>query len=154
MLNIDRICGIVLFSLGLGICLKSLTYPVGSFRSPGGGLFPLLASIILMALAGILTIQAFLKKEAKEKERAPFFSGKEAPKRIFLGFIALLGFRYLLPVIGLGPSTFIFIFFLAKFLGHYNWRVSIPFSLATAVAAYYLFQVWLKIPMPRTIIGF
>jgi hypothetical protein len=107
-----------------------------------------------MALAGILTIQAFLKKEAKEKERAPFFSGKEAPKRIFLGFIALLGFRYLLPVIGFGPSTFFFILFLGKFIGHYSWKVSIFFSLVTAVVAYYLFEVWLKIPMPRTIIGF
>jgi hypothetical protein len=41
---------------------------------------------------------------------------------------------------------------LAKFLGHYDWKVSIFFSAVTAVVAYYLFQVWLKIPMPPSIL--
>ena len=154
MKNLDRLSGIILFLLGLGIFLKSLTYPIGSFRSPGGGLFPLLASILLMALAGSLILQAFWKKDKGEASPASFFSSKEAPKRILLTFIALLGFRYLIPIIGFGPSTFLFILFLGKFIGHYSWKVSIFFSLVTAVVAYYLFEVWLKIPMPRTIIGF
>ncbi len=36
----------------------------------------------------------------------------------------------------------------------HGWLVSGGFAAATAVVAYYLFQVWLKIPMPRTIFGF
>ncbi|MBI5967795.1 MAG: tripartite tricarboxylate transporter TctB family protein [Deltaproteobacteria bacterium] len=149
MKNLDRISGIILFLLGLGIFLKSLTYPIGSFRSPGGGLFPLLASIILMGLSGAMTIQAFWKKNTEESSKASFFSTKDAPKRILFGFMALLGFRYLLPVIGFGPSTFLFILLLAKSLGHYSWKMSIFFSVLAALVAYYLFQVWLKIPMPQ-----
>jgi cellulose synthase/poly-beta-1,6-N-acetylglucosamine synthase-like glycosyltransferase len=152
MKNLDRISGTILFLLGLGICLKSLTYPIGSFRSPGGGLFPLLASIILMGLSGAMTIQAFLKKGTPESSPASFFSGKEAPKRILLGFTALLAYRYLLPIIGFAPATFVFIFILAKFLGHYSWKVSIFFSVATASVSYFLFQVWLKIPMPQSLL--
>jgi len=152
MKNLDRISGIILFLLGLGIFLKSLTYPIGSFRSPGGGLFPLLASILLMGLSGAMTIQAFWKKNTEESSKAPFFSTKDAPNRILFGFMALLAFRYLLPVIGFGPSTFLFILFLAKYLGHYSWKMSIFFSVLTALAAYYLFQVWLKIPMPQGIL--
>lgn len=151
MKNRNIISGIIFFLLGLGICLKSLTYPLGSFRTPGGGLFPLLASIIMMGLSGFLMIQSLLIKGAGETANIPFFPGKEAPKRIFFGFTALLGFRYLLSLIGFGPSTFIFIFFLARFLGHYGWWVCILFSILTALAAYYLFQVWLKIPMPQPI---
>jgi len=152
MKKTDLISGIVLFALGLGIFLKSLTYPIGSFRSPGGGLFPLLASIILMALAGIITIQTFFRKDTEEALKTAFFTTKGAPSRILLGFIALLGFRYLLPLIGFGPSTFLFILFLAKYLGHYSWKMSIFFSVLTALVAYYLFQVWLKIPMPQGIL--
>jgi len=152
MKNLDRISGIILFLLGLGIFLKSLTYPIGSFRSPGGGLFPLLASIILMILAGVMTMQAYSKKASGELPPTSFFTSKEAPKRILCGFISLLAFRYLLPVIGFGPSTFVFILMLAKFLGHYDWKVSILFSAVTAVVAYYLFQIWLKIPMPQSIL--
>jgi hypothetical protein len=47
----------------------------------------------------------------------------------------------------------VFIIFLAKVLSHYGWKTSILFSLLTAVIAYYLFVVWLKIPMPGSILG-
>ena len=142
--------GIVLFLFGLGIFLKSLTYPIGSIRSPGGGLFPLLGSITLVGLTAVMTIQAFLGKKG-EKEN--FFPAKEAPKRIFLGLLSLVGFRYLLPVVGFGPSTFIFILLLARFLGHYSWKVSLVFSALTTVTSYLLFQVFLKVPMPRSLLG-
>jgi hypothetical protein len=67
--------------------------------------------------------------------------------------MVLLAFRYLLPVIGFAPSTLFFIFLMTKVLGHYSWRFSILFSVLTASIAYYLFQVWLKIPMPQGILG-
>jgi len=150
MRNLDLISGIVLFLFGLGIFLKTLTYPIGSVRSPGGGFFPLLGSIALMGLAAVMVLQALLgEKEAKGK----FFPTKEAPKRIFLGLLSLVGFRYLLPVIGFGPSTFIFIFFLGRVLGEYGWKMSLLFSVVTALVCYYLFQVFLKVPMPRSLLG-
>jgi hypothetical protein len=107
-----------------------------------------------MGLSAIITTQAFLTKDSEKAVQAPFFPEKEAPQRIFFGVAALLGYRYLLPVIGFAPSTCFFIFILSKFLGKYGWKVSIFFSLVTAVVAYYLFEVYLKIPMPRTIIRF
>ncbi len=152
MNKIDCISGLFLLVLGIGIFLASFTYPIGTLRAPGGGLFPLLASILLMALAGVITIQAFMKKQ--EETTQPFFSGKEALKRVLIGLVALLGFRYLLPFIGFGFSVFLFVLFLAKYLGHYNWKVSLLFSALTAVAVYYLFQVWLKIPMPTPLLRF
>ena len=148
MVKLDRISGIFLFILGVVVFLKSLSYPLGNFRKPGGGLFPLIASILLIGLSAALTLQAILSKEAKEAAPVPFFPEKDAPKRIIFGFVALLAYRYLLPVIGFGPSTFAFIFILSKFLGKYGWKVSTFFSLVAAAASYYLFQVWLKIPMP------
>jgi hypothetical protein len=150
----DPIIGIFLFGLALAVFLKSLTYPIGTLRKPGGGLFPLMASVLLMGLCALLTLQAFRGKELDKSSQFPFFPEKEAPRRILLGFAGLLGYRYLLPVIGFGPSTGVFIFFLSRFLGKYGWVVSIIFAALTAVAAYYLFQVWLKIPMPRPVFGF
>ena len=147
-MKLDRWSGIFLFMLGAGVFLKSLSYPLGNFHRPGGGLFPLIASILLMGLSATLTLQAFLSQEGKNAIPAPFFPERDAPKRIIFGFVALLAYRYLLPVIGFGPSTFAFIFILSKFLGKYGWKASAFFSLGAAAASYYLFQVWLKIPMP------
>ncbi len=153
-MRFDRISGIFLFILGVVIFLKSLSYPLGNFRKPGGGLFPLIASILLIGLSAILTLQAFLSREGEKTAPAPFFSERDAPQRIILGFVALLVYRYLLPVIGFGPSTCLFIFILSRFLGRYGWKVSTFFSVITAVASHYLFQVWLKIPMPMPVLRF
>jgi hypothetical protein len=105
-----------------------------------------------MGLSGFLIIQAFLGKDAEEAQKAPFFPGKEAPKRVLIGIIALLIFRYLLPIIGFGPSTFFFICFLSKIVSRYGWIASIFFAIVTAVAAYYVFQVFLEIQMPPGIL--
>ena len=148
----DRITGILLFGLALAAFLKSIAYPLGTLRRPGGGLLPFIASVLLMGLSAVLTVQAFRAAPDEKTRPVPFFPEKEAPRKIVMGFGALLGYRYLLPVIGFGASTGVFIFFLTRFLGKYSWRISIVFAILTAVAAYFLFQVWLKIPMPRPFI--
>lgn len=149
----DRITGIFLCALGAAVFLKSWTYPLGTLRKPGGGLFPLIASVLLMGLSVLLTLQAFRRREGEKTAQTPFFAAKEAPRRIILGFAALIGFRYLLPAIGFAPSTCLFLFFLSKYLGNQGWKVCAAFSLTSALAAYYLFEVWLKIPMPQPFWG-
>ena len=149
----DRVSGIFLLALGAAVFLKSLTYPLGTLRKPGGGLFPLVASVLLLGLAALLTIQAFRQKEDGESSKTPFFPEKQAPRRIVLGFAGLLAYRYLLPVIGFAASTGVFIFFLSRFLGKYSVAVCFVFAVITAVFSYYLFQVWLKIPMPIPLFG-
>ncbi len=153
-MKLDRISGIFLLALGTAVFVKSLSYPVGTLRKPGGGLFPLIASVMLICLSLLLTLQTFRSKPGGAEIAVPFFPEKEAPKRIILGFAGLLVYRYALPLIGFGPSTFLFIFLLSKVLGRYGWKVSISFSALTAVAAYYLFQIWLKIPMPIPLLRF
>jgi hypothetical protein len=150
----DRISGIVIFTIGAAVCLTSLTYPVGTLQKPGGGFFPLLASVLLLVLSALFIFQSFTGKGRENSAAASFFPGKEARKRILCGVAALLCFRYLIPVIGFAPATAVFVFFLGKYLENYSWKKSAFFSAATAVSAYYLFQVVLKIPMPIPMLKF
>jgi len=150
----DRISGIVIFAIGLGVCLTSLKYPIGTLPKPGGGFFPLLASIVLLGLSAVFIFQSFTAKAGENSSAGSFFPGKKAAKRIFCGFAALLAYRYLIPVIGFAPATAMFIFFLEKFMENYSWKKSIFFSLATAILSYYLFQVVLKIAMPIPMLKF
>ena len=150
----DRISGIVIFAMGAAVCVTSISYPIGTLQKPGGGFFPLIASILLLGLSGVFIFQSFTGKGGENSGVVSFFPGKEARKRILCGFAALLGYRYLIPVIGFAPATAVFIFFLGKFLEGYSWRRSIFFSVATAISAYYLFQVVLKIAMPIPLLKF
>jgi putative tricarboxylic transport membrane protein len=153
-MKVDRICGIILSIVGAGVLLSSLSYPIGTLQKPGGGFFPLIASVMLLGLSALLTFQSFTNKDGEKSVDLPFFPGREAAKRILFVFAALLGYRYIFPVIGFALVTGIFIFFLARFLGYFSWKTSIFFAVATAVVSYYLFQVVLKVPMPTPLIGF
>ena len=154
MKHLDLISGVVLLVVGTAVLVKSLSYPVGTFRTPGAGLFPLIASILLLALSATFTIQAFLSRQGSGLAPTPFFPEKDAPRRILLGFAGMIAYRYLLPIIGFAPSTGLFILFLIKFLGGYGWKTSIFYALVMALVAYILFQVWLKIPMPLPLLRF
>lgn len=154
MKHLDLISGVVLLVVGTALFFKSLSYPVGTFRTPGAGLFPLSASILLLILSAILTLQAFLSKKGKGLAPVPFFPEKKTPRRIFLGFAGMIAYRYLLPVVGFVPSTGLFIFFLIKFLGGYGWKTSLFYAVVMALVAHALFQVWLKIPMPLPLLRF
>jgi hypothetical protein len=150
----DRISGIVIFAIGMAVCLTSLKYPIGTLPKPGGGFFPLLASIVLLGLSAVFIFQSFTAKRGENSSAGSFFPRKEAAKRILCGFAALLAYRYLIPVIGFAPATAVFIFFLGKFMENYSWKKSVFFSLATAILSYYLFQVVLKIAMPIPLLKF
>ena len=154
MKNLDLISGIILLVAGTALFLQSLSYPIGTFRTPGAGLFPLIASILLLGLSAALTLQAILPKKGRAIAPAPFFPEKGAFRRILLGVAGMVGYRYLLPVIGFGPSTGVFMLFLIRFLGGYGWKISLFYSAVSAVAFYYLFQVWLRIPMPLPLLRF
>ena len=149
----DIICGVVLFIFGLYICLKSLQYPLGTTSLPGAGLFPLIAAILLIILSSCIVISSFLQRDEQILSKVPFFPAKETPKRILYGFVSLVGFRYLVPILGFGPTTFIFIFFLGKVLARYGVKANLLFSACAAIASYYLFQILLKIPLPTGIFG-
>jgi putative tricarboxylic transport membrane protein len=154
-MKLDRISGIILSVVGAGVFFWVIrSYPIGTLKEPGGGFFPLLGAAALLGLSILLAFQGFIKKEGRDGTAVPFFTSKEAPRRIIFVFIAIVAYRYLLPVIGFAPVTGLFIFTLAKFLAHYSWKTSLLIAVITAVVAYYLFQVMLKVPMPVPMVTF
>jgi putative tricarboxylic transport membrane protein len=154
-MKLDRISGIILSVLGAGVMLWVIkSYPIGTLKEPGGGFFPLLGAVALLGLSLLVTFQSFIKTGGQESPDVPFLPGKEALKRIVSVFIAIVAYRYLLPVIGFAPVTGLFIFTLSKFLAHYSWKTSLLIAATTAIVAYYLFQVLLKVPMPVPMITF
>lgn len=150
----DRVTGVIFLAIGVAVCLTSLTYPVGTLQKPGGGFFPLLASILLLVLSVIFTVQGFAAAKRQEFSSVNFFPNKKAFQRMLCGIGALIAYRYLIPIIGFAPATVFLIFFLSRFLEGHSWFKSILFSLATGALAYYLFQVILKIAMPIPMIAF
>ena len=145
----DLISGILFFALGAALLVKVLiSYNIGTLQMPGGGFFPLMGCALLLFFSILLVAQSIPRSHNQQGNITPFFPTKQTPKRIFFAFLSLLFYRYLFKAIGFAPVTGIFILFLAKFVGDFSWKTSFIFSVITAVVAYYLFQVILKVPMP------
>lgn len=155
MKDLDRVSGVILFLFGLFIFFGSFRYRIGSITNPGAGLFPLILSILLIILSGVTIVNSYLQSFRRNEEVSisPFFPQKVTPRRIFLALISMFAIRYLLPILGFMPSTFLFVLILVKSLGGYNWRSSFLVSALSALVSHFVFVMWLKLIFPIGIFG-
>lgn len=130
----------------------SLRMPVGTFRSAGSGLFPLGLGILLMGLSIVLLIKAGAqRKPAAEKKPSDELSQSAKQVILFTSAIALA--ILLFKELGYPLMSFLLLLALLRILGVRGWAYSLSLSLLTATGAYFLFVVWLQIPLPKGWIG-
>ena len=150
----EGIGGVILFLFGGITVLLSLRMPIGTFRAAGTGLFPLLLGIILMILSGLFLLNLLLRKESElERTEAPVEATPRSltPVIFFLGMMALAALFF--NSLGYPLIAFLLMVALLKILGMKRWPINIFLSLATAAASYFLFVQWLKIPLPKGLLG-
>jgi hypothetical protein len=95
-------------------------------------------------------IQAWGGKSAAEES---FFSGAAALKKFGLALAGLIGYGLALKTLGFTLVTFLFLFFILRFIGREGWVMSLVFSLATALVSYGLFTA-LQVNLPAGRLGF
>jgi len=148
----EIIGGVLIFLFGAVTVWFSLAMPVGTFRAAGSGLFPLGLGILLMGLSMILVVRSWVvRKRVEEKEKS--FDVPLSSKRVilFTGSIALA--TLLFKELGYPLLSFLLVLALLRILGVTRWAYSLPLSFLTAAGAYFLFVVWLQIPLPKGWIG-
>ena len=140
------LCGGITVSLSLGM-------PIGSFRMAGSGLFPLCLGIILMLLALLHLGNILLKKGPKEHsgEATGATPGAAGQMLLFFGAsaLAVLG----LNVLGYPLTAFLLMLLLLRILGLRRPALLAALPLLAAVGSYLLFVQFLKIPLPKGLIG-
>jgi hypothetical protein len=148
---------IALSIFGAVTAALSLQLPLGTLRAPGTGLFPLVLGLMLMGLAAGNGVQLFL---ARPRPEQPPTAPAPQPKRdgatqrvvLFMGACALA--TALLATLGYALVSFLLMFALLWVLGVRKWHVVGPVALGSAVACYFVFVQWLKIPLPSGWLGF
>ncbi len=151
MKRYDEISSLVWMSLAIFICVESYRLPIGSWRDPGAGLFPLLSGIFLGFLSGLTFIRAFLHK--KKEFRETWYS-KDKWKSLILVLMVLFGYALFLEILGFLLSTFLLLVFLFRGIEPQRWIVSIGGSAVASFLSYAVFELWLKTQLPKGIFGF
>jgi hypothetical protein len=144
--------GIIIFLFGAFTAFFSLKMPIGTFRMPGTGMFPLLLGILLMVLSSIFILKIFLQsKKILGKSLTSEIQG--FPIRLILFFGTMVLATAFFNKLGYPLISFLLMIALLRTLGNKNWGFIFLLSLITAVISYFLFVQWLKIPLPKGWLG-
>ena len=144
---------IALFVFGAITTGLALELPLGTLRAPGSGLFPFALGLLLMALAAGHGVHLYLaqpkpgpQETASPPTVVPKRDGTTQRVVLFLGVVALA--TALLETLGYALASFLLMLALLQVLGVRKWHVAGAVALASAVVCYFVFVVWLKIPLP------
>lgn len=137
------------FVLGGVVIFGAAQLPMGTFRQPGPGAFPLAIGVALVVLAVMAAVQAQLRADAASEP-----SVDEAPEpwgraRVIAVCITTAAYLIVLPMAGfLAATTVLMIAFYVLGAERGFGFGSVLAGMVTAAAAYVLFVRILDVPLP------
>jgi hypothetical protein len=148
----DQWSGLVLLILAGFICWGSIFLPYGNIHNPGPGFFPLWLGIILGAMAIGLILKA--KRQKKEvRGLQDILAEKVRWEKVLLVLFALVLYGYLMNFLGFLIVTFLLMAFLLRFIEPHPWKSVIGWTLIGSLGSYLIFEVWMKLRLPKGFLG-
>jgi len=148
----DRMTSLFLLVFSVVICVLSAKLPVGlgTWHDPGPGFLPFGSGLFL----GILSLVLFLKslREKSEAAKGSWFP-QEQWVNLVLVLASLFVYAVLIEIVGFFVCTTLLMFFLFKVMGGLRWSWAIGGSIIFSLASYGVFDLWLKVQLPKGFFG-
>jgi putative tricarboxylic transport membrane protein len=140
-----------LFWVAVGIlaCYGATRLGLGSVTEPGPGFIFFWSGLILVILSFIVLADSVRSSADSVREMEEMNWAK-----IVLVLLSLLFYAFFLERLGFVLTTFVLLSFLLGLIERTNWARSLELSSATALVSYAIFELWLKIRLPKGIFGF
>jgi putative tricarboxylic transport membrane protein len=135
--------------VGVLACYGATQLGLGSVTDPGAGFIFFWSGLILMLLSLVVLLDAVRSAEPTIVEM-----GALNWTKIALILISLSSYGFLLERLGFVLTTFVFLSFLLGCIQGVTWGRSLATSVAATLACYGIFELWLKIRLPKGILGF
>lgn len=148
----DRLSGLFWLGISVFICVESLESDIGTFHFPGPGFLPFWSGVALGILALILLTKTWLQRK-EDGSLSELWKGKDWNKVIII-LTSLLAYAILLPRLGYLLATFGVMTILFNLKGKQGLLTQGAVALATVLVTYFVFSVWLGVPLPKGILGF
>lgn len=136
-------------AVGLVTCYGATRLGVGSITDPSAGFIFFWSGLVLIVLSLIVFLDT-LRSFANTVRQMPETNW---PK-IALVLFALLLYAFFLEKLGFVFTTFVLMSFLLGCIQSAGWLRSFAVAGAAALTAYAIFELWLKIRLPKGIVGF
>ena len=148
----DQGSGLFLLILAGFICWGSILLPYGNIHNPGPGFFPLWLGIILGALSIGLLLQAARRKEGT-RVLGDILTEKVRWPKVLSVLVALVLYGCLMNILGFLIVTFLLMAFLLRFIEPQPWRSVVGWTLVGSLGSYLVFEVWMKLRLPKGFLG-
>lgn len=152
MKKADQWSGFAFLIIAALICLGAAKLPYGTIHSPGPGFFPLWIGILLGAMSIGLILKTTRQTE-KAKTIRDLVSEKIRWVKVLFVIISLILYGALIDYIGFLVITFIFMAFLLRIVDPQPWKKVIGWALVGSIGCYFIFEVWIKLRLPKGFLG-
>jgi len=151
----DLITAAVLMGLGGVVLYDALRLGIGwGTDGPQSGFFPFWLAVLLLGICALILIQAVRRAHGR-----PFVTRTQAVPVLkvlvpLTAFVILtggvkVGEQPLLPGLGLYAAAAVYMAFYMRWVGRHSWLAIGLVSLGVPVAAFFIFEMWFLVPMPK-----
>ncbi|MBI5444638.1 MAG: tripartite tricarboxylate transporter TctB family protein [Deltaproteobacteria bacterium] len=146
----DLISGVFWLCGGVGLCVWSSVYPLGTLAEPGSGMLPLVLGA-LISLFSLVLIGAGLRSRASAARAGPLFS--QGWKRVsgVVGILLLAGLLF--ERLGYLVTFFLLSAALMGLAEERSWKQIVLVALCATAGIHLCFVVLLKQPLPTGLLG-
>ena len=151
-MKVNQLNGIAFLIISALFCLGSTRFSYGTLHNPGPGFLPFWLGVVL----GLLSIGLLIKSTLHPKETwsvRNLLTEKVRWGKVLLTLAALVLYGVLINYLGFLLITFFFMGFLIRFVDPQPWKKVIGWALAGSAGSYLIFEVWMKLRLPRGFLG-
>ena len=134
---------------GLLACYGATRLGLGSVTEPGAGFIFFWLGVVLVILSLVVLIDSIRSSEAAARD-----IGEMNWIKITLVLVSLVLYAFFLEKLGFILTTFFLLSFLLSCIEDTNWIRSVGVAGAAALTCFALFELWLKIRLPKGLFGF
>jgi len=148
----DRMSGVFWLCFAIFISIESYRLGLGTLHRPGPGFLFFWTSIALGLMSIVILIRAWRSKKAGEAEASIF--GRQNILKIILVLISVFLYAIFMETVGFILITLLLFIFLLGIIEKKRWFFTLFVSVVVTVAAYLIFEIWLKSQLPKGFLGF
>lgn len=153
MSRVDRGFHVVLLAIGAAFLFEAAKLPFWKGSTPGAGMFPTLASLMLVGVSAFSLIRTFALGDERPAPKGGFWPRREGLRSQAYGLGALVVYTLTLAPLGFLLSTFVFLSLLLVALAPRQRLRSIALAGVLSAGAYFFLAVLLKMSLPVGLLG-
>ena len=152
-MNAERMGSLFWLAVGLIILYGSYYLGLGKMREPGSGFLPFMAGCFISLMAILVLLQSFTHKKEARAKLAALWEGVNWRRPLIISLL-ILGFILTLESLGFILTSFALLLILFRWVEKFTWKKALIVPLLTLGCTYLLFNILLKVALPRGILGF